>query len=99
MSVQVFSVDQPDLQPFPMPERFRHEVTFFALDHLADGSPLSEGEWSIDLAEADSILADGVVRLVSPLDSDSRAEIELSEEQEAWLEWVTAHRIERVRLI
>ncbi len=99
MSVQVFSVDQPDLQPFPMPERFRHEVTFFALDHLSDGSPLSEGEWWIDLAEAETILADGVVRLVSPLDSESRAEIELSEEQEAWLEWVVGHRIERVRLI
>jgi len=99
MSVQVFSVDRPELDSFSMPERFRHEVTFFALDHLPDGSALSEGEWWIDLNEAKQVLEDGVVRLASPLDSQSRAEIELSEEQEAWLEWVVSHRVERVRLI
>jgi hypothetical protein len=60
---------------------------------------LPEGDWSIDLAEAKAVLDDGVVRLVSPLDSESRAEIELSEEQEAWLEWIVKHRIERVRLM
>ncbi len=98
MSVQVTAVDQPTLPAFQMPERFRHEVTFFASDHLPDGSSLPEGEWSIDLKEAESILDDGVVRLVSPLDSESRAEIELSEEQESWLEWIVKHRIERVRL-
>lgn len=99
MSVQVFAVHQPELEPFPMPERFRHEVTFFAVDHLPDGNSLSEGEWRIDLKEAAEVLDDGVVRLVSPLDSGSRAEIELSEEQEAWLEWILTHRIEQVRLV
>lgn len=99
MSVQVFATDQPELKPFPMPERFRHEVTFFALDRHPDGSALSEGEWWIDLEEAARVLEEGVVRLVSPLDSDSRAEIELSEEQEGWLEWVVQHRVERVRLV
>jgi hypothetical protein len=99
MSVQVFAVNQPDLKSFPMPERFRHEVTFFALDRHPDGSALSEGEWWIDLNEATQVLEDGVVRLASPLDSHSRAEIELSEEQEAWLEWVVAQRVERVRLV
>lgn len=98
MSVLVAAVDQPNVAPLSMPDRFRHEVTFFASDHSPDGKGLPESEWSIDLVEAETILGDGVVRLVSPLDSGSRAEIELSEEQEAWLEWVVRHRITRVRL-
>ncbi|MBA3313130.1 MAG: hypothetical protein M3552_03905 [Planctomycetota bacterium] len=98
MPVQVIAVDRPDVPACSMPERFRHEITFFASDHATDGGGLPEGEWSIDLLEAETILGDGVVRLVSPLDSESRAEIELSEEQEAWLEWVVKHRVERVRL-
>ena len=98
MPVQVIAIGRSDTAPLSMPDRFRHEITFFASDHTPDGTGLPEGEWSIDLAEAEVVLGDGVVRLVSPLDSESRAEIELSEEQEAWLEWVVKHRVERVRL-
>jgi hypothetical protein len=39
-----------------------------------------------------------VLLLVSPLDSENQAEVELSEEQEAWLEWLVAHGIQHVRL-
>jgi hypothetical protein len=38
------------------------------------------------------------VRTVSPLDSDSKAEIELTEEQEAWLEWMLTHEVQHVRV-
>jgi hypothetical protein len=50
------------------------------------------------MADAKTALEDGVVRIVSPLDSASRAEIELSEEQEAWLEWMVHSGVEHVRL-
>ena len=40
----------------------------------------------------------GLIKLVSPLDSASTAELELSEELEGWLEWVVEHKVEHVRL-
>ena len=98
MSVRVSAGERPEVPPIEMPERFRHEVTFFASDHLPSGEVLPGGEWWIDGAEAEMVLGDGVVRVASPLASEGRAEIELSEEQEAWLEWVVKHRVERVRL-
>lgn len=98
MSVRVVAVGRSELAPFPMPERFRHEITYFAVDHAPEGESLGPGEWWIDRAEAESTLTDGVVRLVSPLDSESRAEIEISEEQEAWLAWIVEQGVTRVRL-
>jgi hypothetical protein len=35
---------------------------------------------------------------VSPLDSDSRTEIEITEEQERWLEWIVKHHVQHVRI-
>ncbi len=40
----------------------------------------------------------GGFEVVSPLDGEHKTEIELSEEQEGWLEWLVAHRIERQRV-
>jgi hypothetical protein len=95
----IYAVDKPELPPFSMPERFRHEITYFMTPPGAQGVPnLSAGEYWVQLGDARNCLADGVVRIVSPLDSDSKAEIELSEEQEAWLEWMVAHEIEHVRI-
>jgi hypothetical protein len=39
-----------------------------------------------------------VVEVVSPLAATSTAEIELTEEQELWLEWMIEHEVERIRL-
>lgn len=95
----IYAADKPELPPFHMPERFRHEITYFMTPPGVHGVPnLSAGEYWVQLSDARDCLADGVVRIVSPLDSDSKAEIELSEEQEAWLEWMVAHEIEHVRI-
>ena len=64
----------------------------------AEVPKLPSGEYWIRLADAKSSLDEGVVRIVSPLDSASKAEIELSEEQEAWLEWMVKSGIQHVRL-
>ena len=98
MAVQVRAYGRDDVPCFEMPERFRHEVTFFASDRGPGGEPLGAGEWWIDRGEAENVLADGIVRVASPLASEGRAEIELSEEQEAWLEWVVKNKVERVVL-
>jgi hypothetical protein len=99
MSVLVYAVARPELEPFRMPDRFRHEITYFMTVSGEGGIPkLPAGEYWIRLADAKTSLDDGVVRIVSPLDSASQAEIELSEEQEAWLEWMVASGVEHVRL-
>ncbi len=99
MSVSVYAVNRPELAPFPMPDRFRHEITYFMTVPGEAGVPkLPTGEYWIRLADSQAALADGVVRIVSPLDSGSKAEIEISEEQEAWLEWLIRNRVEHVRL-
>jgi len=98
MPVRVFAVDRDDVPPAVMPDRFRHEITFFARDAAPPGETPDAGVWWIDGDEAGAVLEDGVVRIASPLDSDVRAEIELTEEQEAWLEWIVRNGIRRVRL-
>jgi len=99
MAVLVYAVARPELEPFRMPDRFRHEITYFMTISGEAGVPrLPAGEYWIKLADAKTSLDEGVVRIVSPLDSASRAEIELSEEQEAWLEWMVQGEIEHVRL-
>src|SRR5579863_9535443 len=99
MAVLVHAVIRPDLAPFTMPDRFRHEITFFMTISGEAGVPkLPAGEYWISLADSKNALDGGVVRIVSPFDSASRAEIEISEEQEAWLEWMVKSGIEHVRL-
>ncbi len=100
MSVRVHAVDRPDLSPFEMPDRFRHDVTYFVTSPGERGAPreLEDGEWWVRLDDAREILDGGTIRIVSPLDSATTAELEISEEQEAWLGWMIENRIERIRL-
>jgi hypothetical protein len=59
---------------------------------------LGEREYWIRADDAKRILDDGVIVIVSPLDSGSRTEIEITEDQERWLEWLLAHGIQHVKL-
>lgn len=97
MSVTVVAVDRPELAPFPMPERFRTEVAYF-MSTPAAGETWPAGEYRVAARDIRTWLDEGVFRLVSPLDSATQAEIELSEEQEAWLEWMSANQVERIRI-
>src|SRR6516165_5944237 len=99
MPVLIYAVDRPEIPPFQMPDRFRHEITYFMTVSGEAGVPkLPSGEYWIRLVDAKASLEGGVVRIVSPLDSASKAEIEISEEQEGWLEWMVKGGIEHVRL-
>ena len=82
-----------------MSDRFKHEITYFMSLPNSPGVPeLRAGEYWIRGEEAHRWLDDGVFSLVSPLDSANKTEIELSEEQEAWLEWMTANGVEHIRV-
>jgi hypothetical protein len=99
MSIAVYAVERPDLPPVMMPERFRTEIAYFMSLPAAGGPALPADEYMVLLADASKWLDEGVFRLVSPLDSAAQAEIELSEEQETWLEWMVNNQVERIRLV
>ena len=100
MTAYVHAMGRSDVKPFPMPDRFRHDVTYFCTPAGDPGAPSSLGarEYWVRAEDARRIYDDGVLRIVSPLDSETTAEIEISEEQEAWLEWMLEHGIEHVRI-
>jgi hypothetical protein len=82
-----------------MPDRFRTEVTYFmTLPGTAGVPALAAQEYWIGLEDARRWLDDGTFQLVSPLDAAAKAEIELSEDHERWLEWIVQHQIQHVRL-
>jgi hypothetical protein len=100
MSTRVSAVDRSEVPACAMPDRFRHDVTYFATPPGVQDAPaaLPEREYWIRTDDARRILDDGVITIVSPLDSASRTEIEITEEQERWLEWLLKHGVQRVRL-
>lgn len=97
--MKVVAVDRPEVPSLEMPERFKFQIVYFMTPSGEHGAPvLSPGEYWIRLDEARGWLEELVVRVISPLDSASQAEIELTDEQEGWLEWLVTNRVERVRL-
>lgn len=99
MSILVQAVGRPELAPLRMSARFRTEIAYFMSTADEPGVPqLGDAEYWIDATRVGVWLDEGVFRLVSPLDSASRAEIELTEEQETWLEWMQSNGVQHVRL-
>lgn len=99
MGVRIWAVGRTDVPPMDLPDRFRHEITYFmAVPGTGDVPELPPGEYWIRLAESEAWLDSGCFEVVSPLDGEHKTEIELSEDQEDWLRWLVEHRIERLRL-
>lgn len=97
--MRVIAVGRADLPPFTMPDRFRLDVAYFMTpaDH-PDAPRLEPNEYWVRGDDARQWLDDLVVPVVSPLDAEHMAEIELTEEQEAWLQWMVDHQVEHIRL-
>ena len=98
MSVLIYAVDRPDVTPLEMPDRFRHEVSYFMAVGEAGVPDLPPGEYRIRSEDVVKWLDDGVFCLVSPLDSTKATELELTEDQERWLEWMQREGIQHIRL-
>ncbi len=97
--MRVYAVGRPELAPLEMPARFKHDIAYFMTPPGERGAPqLPQGEFWISLDDAKRWLDEGVLTLVSPLDSENQAEAEISEEQERWLEWLLENDIQHVRL-
>jgi hypothetical protein len=97
--MKIYAVDQPDLPAFEMPDRFRTQIVYFMTPPGSHGVPaLPPDQYWIRLDDARQWLNELVVSLVSPLDAEAKAEVELTDEQEAWLQWLVDHGIQRVRV-
>ncbi len=97
----VQAVDQPHAPPLECPSRFRTEIVYFVTPPGVRGAPadLADGEYWIDLDDARRWLDEQVVYVVSPLDAENQAEIELTEYHEAFLEWLLENNVRRVRML
>jgi hypothetical protein len=100
MGLKLYSLDHLDVPPLELPPRFRLELPFFITPAGSGSAParLPENEYWIELADAKRWLDDGVVYVVSPLDAENKAEIELTEDHEQFLEWLVKHQIQHVRV-
>jgi hypothetical protein len=97
--MRVFAVERPDLPPWEMPSRFKHDIAYFMTPPGDRGVPaMPVGEYWVYLDDARRWLDEGVLSLVSPLDSQNQTEAEISDEQQAWLEWMVANNLQHVRL-
>jgi|688.fasta_scaffold55138_2 hypothetical protein len=97
--IALISVDKPDAPPLSMPERFRLEIVYFMTPGDAPGAPkLGPNEYWIEPANVNRWLEEGCFSVVSPLDAESVAEIELTEDQERWLEWLKKYAISQVQI-
>ena len=95
----VHAVDRPEVPPIGMPARFRTDIAYFARPAGEEGVPeLGHDEYFVPQADARRWYEEGIVMLISPLDSEHQAEIEITDEQEAWLGWLIEHQVQHVRL-
>ena len=98
--MRVSSIDQQGVSPLEMPDRFRMEIPFFMTPPGEKDSPaaLGENEYWVNLDDARQWLDEQVVYVVSPLDAENKAEIELTEYHEAFLQWLISNNVRHVRL-
>ena len=94
----LIAVDRPELAPREISVRLRSQLVYFSLPDGATGVPkLGESEFWFDPAEVSRWVEDGVISLVSPLDTAHMTEVELSEEQESLLGWLCRENVRHVR--
>lgn len=100
MPLQLRPIDRPDVAPLAISPRLRGQLVYFAAAEGAPGRPkLPPDEFYFPADEIARVLDDGFLELVSPLDTDKMTEVELTEEQEAMLEWLKRNGVQHVRVV
>jgi len=98
-SIRVRAVDRDEVPVLEMPERFRREVVYFMTPSDHEGAPLlGPNEYWVQPEHVVRWLEDGGFSVMSPLAAEAVAEIELSEDQERWLEWMQRYNVSRIRI-
>ena len=92
-------LNRPDVPARAITERLRNQLVYFMTARdTPDLPPLGELDFYFAPAEVATWVDEGVFLLVSPLDTDAMTEVELSEEQEAFLQWLQDKQVCHVRL-
>jgi hypothetical protein len=98
-SFRVTSVDNSAAVPIDISERMRSQLVYFITPSDAPNvPPLEADDYWIDTDSATQWLEEGVFEVVSPLDSENKTTIELSEEQEIFFEWLVTYHVQHIRL-
>lgn len=83
----------------PISPRIRGELVYFKVSAVADAATPESGDaLRFDPEQASRWLEEGVITLVSPLDTAHMTEVELSDEQESLLRWIATHGVVAARL-
>lgn len=85
-----------DVAPRPISSRLRTQLVYFALP--MSPAEAEAGEFAFDLEQVERVEGDGVIALISPLDTANMTEVELSEEQEVFLRWLLREKVRRIRI-
>ena len=92
-------LDRPEVAPLAITPRLRNQLVYFMSARDTAGLPkLGEQDFWFAADEVAKWVDDGVFYLVSPLDTATMTEVELSEEQETLLAWLHGHQVQHVRL-
>jgi hypothetical protein len=96
----VFAVDQPALEPYEISQMLRGQLHYFTEGTGSRGGKESgnSDEFFFPLHLTSELFEEGVFYVISPLDDQNQAEIEITEEQEDFLDWLVSNKIERVRI-
>jgi hypothetical protein len=98
--LELVPLDRPGVRPLPISARLRTQLVYFMSAPGTPGiPPLGENEYWFARDEIEHWLEDGVFYLVSPLDTAHQTEVELSDEQEALLQWLKTENVQHVRLV
>ena len=97
---KLVAVDHPEVATLLISDRLRSQLVYFMTPPDAPGVPaLGEDEYWIAREDVTRWLMEGVFVLVSPLDTENMTEVELSEEQEALLNWLDNYKVEHLRVM
>ena len=93
--LSLVAIDRPEVPPLTISARLRSQLVYFAVPvNLA-----IEGELAFREDEVEKWLDEGVIELLSPLDTANMTEVELEEEQETMLLWLKKQKAWRVRIV
>ena len=93
-------LDRPEVARRAITPRLRAQLVYFMSASGQSGVPsLGEGEYWFAAADVARWIDEGVFYLVSPLDTANMTEVELTEEQEALLQWLMDQHVQHVRLV
>ncbi len=96
---RLVAIDRPEAPPLSISAKLRGQLVYFMTPPGSAGIPeLREDEFWFAKDEVARWFDEGVIYLVSPLDSANATEVELSDEQETLVAWLHKHGVQHVRV-